>query len=723
MVARGLSKLLYKGLIVVCLPLLFQLIFVGTLAFLLKQADIQAVRQSNSRDIVSSCDSTFRYAYKSVEAILVYFGSRKEKDARTYLEARPLFLQTTSKLISLIKDRPEMNDRADRLKDEANRFIANLDKAKASIEQGSSSLFEGYAINQNIRLAINALGQDLESLGDQERIKFANDLDGGARERARLAFVITIGFISDILLAVMLILYFVNSTTRKLDVIVDNIVRYAANQPLHQPLAGRDEINRIDKFFHDMTEVLKEASRKERAIVEQSIDVICAIDNSGKFQAVNTASQSSWGYRPSELIASSLYRLVKNEDLSATRQAFVQAREGQCDLFENRIETKDKRTISLVWSVQWSSSEELFYCVAHDITDRKKNELLLRESEIRTRALIEHLPIGVFSVTEEGLIEVANPKAERLFLAKNSELIDLHIDSLLKDSEDKAKSLFVVLRENVSGNTMECLGLTLLADGFPARVSATRYDASLGTRILISVMDITEERKIEQLRRDFVAMVSHDLSTPLTSTRGMLELLASGSYGELPEKATLRVSQMNKNIGRLLDMVRDLLDIEKLDAGVLELEKKKENLWTIIDCAVESVSELAIRRGISISLTSFQEPVVVEVDNKRLEQVLINILSNAIKYSASGEGIEVICDVGPDYVEVVIKDNGPGVPEHLRQAIFEKYKQVDKRRSEEKTGSGLGLAICKAIITRHNGTIGVRSRQPKGSEFWFRLPT
>lgn len=227
-------------------------------------------------------------------------------------------------------------------------------------------------------------------------------------------------------------------------------------------------------------------------------------------------------------------------------------------------------------------------------------------------------------------------------------------------------------------------------------------------------------KEAQEVRKAFVAMVSHDLRSPLTSIGGFLELLEIGVMGDISADAADGVAKARANVERLIRLINDLLDLEKMESGTIKLTVGLTSMQTVLDRSVQAVSSLAQSSGVSIA-TDYQE-AELQIDSDRLIQVVVNLLSNAIKFSPEGGTVVVRMIASPQEIEVRVIDQGRGVPEKYRDLIFERFKQVDETDYTQKGGTGLGLPICKAIVEQHGGSIGVDSEENKGSQFWFKLP-
>jgi hypothetical protein len=243
------------------------------------------------------------------------------------------------------------------------------------------------------------------------------------------------------------------------------------------------------------------------------------------------------------------------------------------------------------------------------------------------------------------------------------------------------------------------------------------------TRNNSKVLEQTVERlkEVERLKNGFLLTVSHELRTPLTSIRGSLGLLASGAVGTLSDEVVEVVAIAERNAVRLMALINDILDLERLETGKIELQFALVPVHSILRRAMESLATFEEKHGVTVEAPEVSSMIWADAD--RIVQVLVNLLSNAVKFSPPG-GVVTI-GVGPreSWVEFRVTDRGRGVPVAHRRAIFERFRQVETSDAREKGGTGLGLAICKSIIERHGGTIGVESQEGGGSSFWFRVAT
>lgn len=234
--------------------------------------------------------------------------------------------------------------------------------------------------------------------------------------------------------------------------------------------------------------------------------------------------------------------------------------------------------------------------------------------------------------------------------------------------------------------------------------------------------DISERKATERMKSEFVSVVSHELRTPLSSISGSLKLIEDGVMGDLPAEASELAEIASRNCDRLIRLVNDILDLEKLQAGMVKLRPGACSVASLTQKAIAAVEGLAVAENVFIEQTgSFVADLWADED--RIIQVLTNLLGNAIKFTPSGSTVRIDHEELEDGSQKIsVSDQGPGLSATDHAMVFEKFRQLDSSDSRAKGGTGLGLAICKSIIEQHGGAIGVESAIKGGSSFWFSLP-
>ena len=354
--------------------------------------------------------------------------------------------------------------------------------------------------------------------------------------------------------------------------------------------------------------------------------------------------------------------------------------------------------------------------------DRTLSSDALRVSEEHVRSIIHNMLGGLITVNEQSMIESVNPAAESIFQYSGEELVGKHLSILLPQNLDTDPNTFLKkAAKQAIGKITEWRGRRKNGEEFPFELSLFEFSTTEGRHFAGSIRDVSERHEVERLKSEFVSTVSHELRTPLTSIRGSLSLLGAGALGELTGEAREIVSAAERNTVRLIRLINDILDLERLQTGKLEMHFDVFSIEYILNRSIESIRGFAGQNGVEVEAATSGARVIADQD--RLVQVLVNLLSNAIKFSPKGGRVRITIGEGENFVEVRVTDEGRGIPVEYRQSIFERFKQVDASDSRQKGGTGLGLAICKTIIEQHQGVIGVESEEGKGSTFWFRVPS
>jgi signal transduction histidine kinase len=232
--------------------------------------------------------------------------------------------------------------------------------------------------------------------------------------------------------------------------------------------------------------------------------------------------------------------------------------------------------------------------------------------------------------------------------------------------------------------------------------------------------DTSASNRVERMKDEFVSVVSHELRTPLTSIRGALGLLAGDRVGELPESAHRVLDIAIANADRLVRLLDDILDIERMESGCITLTRQFCAARDLAERAVGATRSAAQQAGISIELVTCAAMILG--DRNRLVQALSNLISNAIKFSEPGTRVVVTASTFDDQVQFTVEDHGRGIPLAKLGSIFDRFQQVDASDSRDKGGSGLGLAISKSIVRQHDGRIWCESQLGRGSRFSFTVP-
>jgi PAS domain S-box-containing protein len=340
----------------------------------------------------------------------------------------------------------------------------------------------------------------------------------------------------------------------------------------------------------------------------------------------------------------------------------------------------------------------------------------------------ERAPIAVLELDSAGHIQQINHAAENLFGWTSNELVE------------KNASVKILIRPEFHAD-FDAQWQQLIASGAPVAHLKIRNPRRDGLEVVcewnvtplvnteggvVGVIaqgqDITRQMEAEQLKKEFTSTLSHELRTPLTSIIGSLQLINSGVMGDVDKEVAELTGVAERNGQRLLDLINDILDIEKIESGKLTLVPELLTLDELVGESLVLNKGFAERFQVRYEPRGTLLPVQVRADRKRLLQVMTNLLSNAAKFSPAGEAVQVSMEDLGTRVRIGVHDHGPGIPENFRARIFGRFAQADSSATRQKGGTGLGLAICKRLIELMDGKIGFTDREGGGTVFFFELP-
>lgn len=378
----------------------------------------------------------------------------------------------------------------------------------------------------------------------------------------------------------------------------------------------------------------------------------------------------------------------------------------------------------------------LFYVILSLANLRKQAQLLaeerqdkLLEREGQFKAITDSAHEGIVSLNiegeGEGRITYLNGAIEQMFGRKRSALLGQRLVDLLTPP-CRAGVSEALRGEKELATPLEAMAVRADDSVFPLEISLARWSVSGQDHASAVLRDLTERKRVERMKSEFISTVSHELRTPLTSIRGSLGLI-QGLLGDTLDDTTRKlVNIANNSSERLVRLINDILDIDKLDSGQMRFDLRDLSAVTLTQQAVDAHTAMAAQAAVRLELAECAE-ASVRVDADRFLQVMTNLLSNAIKFSPPGETVRVSVTTDKEWVRFAVSDHGPGIPEEFHARIFEKFAQADSSDTRAKGGTGLGLNIVKAIIERLGGRIDytshTRADDPhRGTTFYFELP-
>ncbi|MBG1270188.1 ATP-binding protein, partial [Nostoc sp. WHI] len=360
------------------------------------------------------------------------------------------------------------------------------------------------------------------------------------------------------------------------------------------------------------------------------------------------------------------------------------------------------------------------------LDERQQTQEEVQLSQARFARILDIADDAIISINGFQIITLFNQGAEKIFGYSAQEVIGQDLDLLLPQRFCDVHSQHIVdfgQSSNLAsrmGKRREIYGRRKDGTEFSAELSISKIDMDEEIFYTVILRDVTERKQIERMKDEFISVVSHELRTPLTSIHGSLGMLASSLLPTDSEQGKRLLQIATDSTERLVRLINDILDIERIESGKTKMEPEICNIVDLITQAVNVMQPLANKARVTLSICSQSGEILADSD--RIVQTLTNLLSNAIKFSSAESTVCLGAQQQGDEIVLTVKDNGRGIPTDKLESIFERFQQVDSSDSRNHDGTGLGLAICKSIIQQHGGRIWAESVLGRGSTFYVTLP-
>ncbi len=592
-------NLVGKGLLIIAIPAFLQLIFGISLAYIGFKAQEAQKRETQSLQVLLEVGHIESDCYTITKECLRLSVEKSVRVIREIHAATQSLHDSQARLVNLVQNDVVQKNNVEKLIPLTKEFVTNVDKIIEAIKEDNQlALTMAGMAARNSALDKGAGEEQLSTIRQVEDSRLSESPGQGGKTSFILQ-MLSIGLLVSTILALLSAAYFLQDIVFRIYSIAKNAELITIGEEMKPVMKGGDEIAKLDRVLHSMAKNLKEASRRETALVSNAADVILCIDKSFMITTINKAASVQWHYPESDLLHKRIMSLIPTDAQEEARKFFTNTKVTRIsETADVPIICKDGRVKTFSWNVLWSPEEDLLFCVAHDVS---------------------------------------------------------------------------------------------------------------------------ELRRIENAKRDFINMVSHDIRTPLSGMAIFLEMIPMGVYGALNESGTSRANALGSALNRIVAMVNDLLDIEKMQSGQFQIFKNDVDCSGLVKASIEMVQGYAEQQ--QIKLESRCNAGLVSCDEARIIQVLQNLMSNAIKFSDPGKAVTLNVVQEGDLTKFEVIDQGKGIPRDDIPILFERFTQAKNNDgTKRRSGFGLGLAICKDIVERHGGEIGIISEVGMGSTFWFTIP-
>jgi len=471
---------------------------------------------------------------------------------------------------------------------------------------------------------------------------------------------------------------------------------------------------------------------------------IFMLDPTGLVVTWNTGAEHIKGYRAAEAIGKHFSLFYTPEDVASgkpERELEIAAAEGRLEDDGCRVRKDGSRFwVNVVITAFRNDAGELmgFVQVIRDMTEQRARDYALREAEERMRSVVNHVIDGIITIDERGLVESFNPAAEKTFGYPAVEVVGRNVSMLMPEPHHSGHdgylaNYFRTHQSKIIGIGREVEGLRSDGSIFPMELAVSEFNLA-GRRYFTGIIrDITERKRLERelhkrvaeldetghRKDEFLAMLAHELRNPLAAITTAVQL---STMSGVQDQINWSMEVINRQVKHLTRLIDDLLDVSRITRGKVELRKEKIDAYPVINGALEAIRPLIKQRNHEL-IVSLQAGLRLDADPTRLEQILVNLLANAAKYTESGGTIWFTAEHEGNDIVIKVRDTGIGIPPEKLPQMFELFAQGDRSLARSEGGLGIGLTLVRSLAEMHGGSVTATSEGPgKGSEFMVRLP-
>lgn len=500
------------------------------------------------------------------------------------------------------------------------------------------------------------------------------------------------------------------------------------------PVSGDIEIADTLRAFNQMSVRLKayydEVVRNERRIRSVFDNVALAaitFDADGNVREFNAPAEWIFGHASEEIVGQPFSDLLAAPSQPAFQSLLAENRATASEeRMEYQLVLEGQRKDGRQFPSEMTLSQYFFEGTVHytALVRDISSERALETKSLQAESVFENIGDAIVITDPENRVVQINPAYTRITGFEAGEVIG-HVRQISR-TESLDQDFFATIWENLNENgiwTGEVWTTRKNGEIFPTWMTTTELSDENGevTNYINTFRDITESKKVERIKSEFVSTVSHELRTPVTSIRGSLGILQSGAFGAIPEKAEKMIGMAVSNCNRLIDLINDILDMEKIESGTVAFKMVPIEVAPFLEEATSACMHYGEDRGVRLVVKNTSGKLQVFADKGRLMQVMANLISNAVKFSPDNGTVRIALDCQGDEVRIGVSDDGPGIPKAFREHMFEKFTQGDASDGRVRGGTGLGLSIAKAIVEMHEGSIDYVTEEGVGTTFYIVL--
>lgn len=689
------SKIENKILVVVAIPLVAGIAFAGALLIILQQAERASLRESSARQ---AADTFWHLTVNAASVSTVLGGFLPEADIdRSLVKSEREAARELAKLEDLCRESPVLLNYVKAEKAKLTEYFA-LCREYLRLQMFG----KGLAPLRMIELKSTLLPLMVEISNDSHHFQelVLADLHRGHHRadiyHSAARWVVFAGILSSVLVSVLMGQILSRQISSRLAFLADNSKRLALGDDLSAPVVTQDadQITALDEHFRRMAEDMKAAMNAEKELIETAPDVVFSVSHQLLILTINKTAEKLWRYSCQDILGTKLSEVCRTASGAALSTWFEDAKKLSSDCsFEAVVRTKDEQEIETLLSVRWVKEEERFFCVAHDIGDRKNAERIVRRSEERLTLLMDKMPVALILFDAAGRIIQANCGAHKLFGFPQDKLVQQHVSGLFPPEQFAVGIEFLeAFRMLIGGNVTSLPVLTASGDVRRAEASLDEIFFAGSQSFLLILFDVTDQHSLQTLRRDLVSMIAHDIATPLTTINVVLEMLTEGMLGDVDDARREELVTARKEISACTKTLRSLLSVEKFRETDLS-SRAVVSLQSVVFDIAETLQSKLEYFDINLKSDMSAEPLMVIVHQERLVEAISGLISWLIGFVPFG------CDIGCRVVEA----DGSG-------EVRFSFPFIDTAAfvSSEQFEYGLHLVIAQSLMQVHQGTLHLR---------------
>ncbi len=737
------SSLIRKTLILFVCIFILQIIYLGTVFTMVEQTRLQVAEQQEARRSISSIGRVMR----SVQDLIICMGKGEilgsvvskvqysgyleslNRDLRAFksaLASKPKYAGTVAEIEMTCQTIPEVYEdlhekkkgqghgrgRKKRRRKHRGALQFHLEDKVMIMGKTDIEWLRVYMSASEVLARLEAIQEDFRQTEReaQEHLKFQSSLLFNA--------ALLMGFVATVLVAFLLYQIFISGVVARLRVAGKTLDDIADGKPLQEKSSvetdrAHDEIAYLASELQSMERSLRNIRSKEKTLLENAASCICSIDEERRFVKVSQASTILWGISPAELLGTSLLDLIETTDVDYVDGKLDELfRTRQPVTFECRVRLPEGDIMDFAWTASLAAEQNLAVCVAQDVT--KRNEILrqIKQRDTEFRAMVDCMPLALITCDQLNAISSINPATQRMLGYSPQDLLGKKLSMLLFGGTKSGVATNEQMNEVLS--TAETRSIELLvskADGgrLPVEFSSRHYELHDSYVRLATFKDVSARFEIETVKKEFVAMISHDLRSPLTAIHGTLELIGcditdgADRFSAEDLKNAKDVIRAEKIVFSIVNVLNDFLDLEKFQAGLVSLELEEVAVSDLMSSLREDLGSRDEPADFSIAADEDVLNTIIKVDSARMLFALSTIV---LVLDCFSEGsLDLAVARSEDQVRITIRNGN--IPEHVEKAFLSPYVFLSDPELNGVISSGLSLSLSRAILGTHGGFVRV----------------